>query len=175
MQSSTLIRSAIATLALAVSAFALPQSAPPADAPKTDAPKAAARVTDHWPLDICIVSGQKLDSGSVTEIYTDASDKANNGREMKFCCKDCAAKFKKDPKKFLVKANEAIIAKESASYPMTTCVVMGEKLDADAKVVVVGNRMFKICCGKCEASIIKNFDKYCSKVDEAAKVGKSAK
>ncbi len=60
-----------------------------------------------YPLDYCVVSGEKLggDMGDpVTFVYT------NNGynQEIKFCCSMCQPKFIKDPDKYLkiIKAAE---------------------------------------------------------------------
>jgi YHS domain-containing protein len=61
-----------------------------------------------YPLDYCVVSGDKLggDMGDpVTFIYT------NNGvnQEIKFCCPMCKPKFLKDPDKYMkvIRAAEA--------------------------------------------------------------------
>ena len=50
-----------------------------------------------YPSDVCIVSGNKL--GSIGTPVT----MIHNGQEVKFCCKPCVAKFKKDPEKYLKK------------------------------------------------------------------------
>jgi YHS domain-containing protein len=49
--------------------------------------------------DTCIVSGNKLGSmgDPVTMVY--------EGREVKFCCKPCVAKFNADPQKYLSSLN----------------------------------------------------------------------
>jgi hypothetical protein len=62
-----------------------------------------------YPLDYCVVSGDKLggDMGDpVTFIYT------NNGynQEIKFCCSMCEPKFMKNPDKYL----KTILAAEAA-------------------------------------------------------------
>lgn len=50
-----------------------------------------------YPLDTCIVSENKLDSmGKPVRIV-------HEGQEIKFCCKPCIKKFKKDPAKYLVR------------------------------------------------------------------------
>ena len=48
-----------------------------------------------YPLKTCIVSDNDLNSmgGPVTKIH--------KGQEVKFCCKPCVAKFKKNPGKYL--------------------------------------------------------------------------
>jgi hypothetical protein len=43
-----------------------------------------------YPLDVCAISGEKLDDmgGAVVKVY--------NGQEVKFCCGGCVKKFEKD-------------------------------------------------------------------------------
>ena len=50
-----------------------------------------------YPLDVCIVSGEGLDSmgGAITKTY--------KGQEVKFCCKGCVTDFDANPEKFLAK------------------------------------------------------------------------
>ncbi len=43
---------------------------------------------------VCPVSGQKADA-KVTTVY--------QGKEYAFCCKNCLAKFKKNPEKYIAK------------------------------------------------------------------------
>jgi YHS domain-containing protein len=75
---------------------------------KSDIP--AGPTTRPYPLDTCIVSGEKLGSmGNAVAITYE-------GREIKFCCKDCPADFKKDPARYLKKLDEAI-AKLPATKP----------------------------------------------------------
>ncbi|MCB1230027.1 MAG: YHS domain-containing protein [Verrucomicrobiae bacterium] len=62
---------------------------------------AADAKDDAYPLDVCIVSGEALDSMGepVTIDY--------EGTTVKFCCKDCIEDFKKDPDKYLPKLTQA--------------------------------------------------------------------
>lgn len=185
MNARTTLRASLAAAAASVlvaAVFAAPPATapapPPATAPKApdskapaakDDAKPATRRGEAWPLSCCALSSAKLDDKAVTSIYSDPSDPMNDGRELKFCCKNCLAKFKKDPQAGLKKANEAIIAELGKSYPLTTCVVSGEKLDDTAKTIVVGNRVFKVCCGKCATMVAKDYATYAAKVDAAAK------
>lgn len=70
---------------------------------QTNAPagKADAKAKPY-PLKTCVVSGEELgEMGKpVTLIY--------QGQEMKFCCKNCVKKFKKDPEKYLKKLAEEV-------------------------------------------------------------------
>jgi YHS domain-containing protein len=60
-----------------------------------------------YPLDKCIVSGEKLGEMGKPVVLVHA------GQEMKFCCKDCVKKFNKDPEKYIKMMNE-----EAAKKPM---------------------------------------------------------
>lgn len=55
-----------------------------------------------YPLDTCVVSGEKL-GGEMGKPYVFTYE----GREIKFCCKGCMKDFKKDPAKYLKKLDEA--------------------------------------------------------------------
>ena len=75
-------------------------AAPKADAPKTEAPAAGAdakTAAKPYPLDVCIVGGEKLGSMGAPVVYV------HEGQEVKFCCKSCLPDFKKEPAKFLAK------------------------------------------------------------------------
>lgn len=50
-----------------------------------------------YPLDVCIVSGNKLGSmgAPVTKVY--------QGQEVKFCCRPCVDDFDANPEKFMAK------------------------------------------------------------------------
>lgn len=50
-----------------------------------------------YPLDTCIVSGNKLGSMGrpVTRVY--------NGQEVKFCCQPCTEDFAANPEKYMAK------------------------------------------------------------------------
>jgi YHS domain-containing protein len=58
---------------------------------------AGAAETKPYPLSTCIVTDNKLGSMGtpVTLVY--------EGQEVKFCCKPCVKKFRKDPAKYLAK------------------------------------------------------------------------
>lgn len=71
-----------------------------ADAPKkevTKTPSDAKVASKPYPLDVCIVSGEKLGSMGAPVVYV------HEGQEIKFCCKNCLPDFKKEPAKFLEK------------------------------------------------------------------------
>lgn len=61
--------------------------------------EAAAEVAvgdaEAYPLDVCIVSGEKL--GSMGEPVVTEYE----GRTVKFCCAECQPKFEEDPDQYL--------------------------------------------------------------------------
>jgi len=70
---------------------------PMADTGKSDA-KAKA-----YPLDTCIVSGEKLDADPDMKSYSFTHE----GQEIKLCCKSCKKKFDKSPETYLKKLKDA--------------------------------------------------------------------
>jgi YHS domain-containing protein len=68
---------------------------PMADTAKSDT-KAKA-----YPLDTCIVSGEKLGEMGDPFVFT------HEGQEIKLCCKSCKKKFDKSPETYLKKLKDA--------------------------------------------------------------------
>lgn len=61
----------------------------------------AAKKAKPYPLDTCVVSGEKL--GGMGEAYSLVQD----GQEVKLCCKGCLKAFNKDTAKYMAKIKEA--------------------------------------------------------------------
>lgn len=78
-----------AILVLPLGGFGEPQSDAKADKPKP------------YPIDTCVVSGDKLGEMGKPYVFT------YEGREIKLCCKSCYKDFKKDPAKYVKKIKEA--------------------------------------------------------------------
>ena len=57
--------------------------------------------TEAYPLDVCVVSGEKLGSMGEPHVIT------HEGTEVKFCCDNCVPKFKEDPAKYIAKIEAA--------------------------------------------------------------------
>ncbi|MCX7048145.1 MAG: hypothetical protein NTX50_22005 [Candidatus Sumerlaeota bacterium] len=119
-----------------------------------------------YPLEKCVVTGEKLggDMGKPVEyVY--------KNRLVRFCCTGCVKGFEKEPAKYFPQIEKAVIEKQSAAYPLKTCVVSGKDLGAMGQPVtyVQGNRLFKLCCPACIEKIQKNPLVYTGKLDEAAK------
>jgi hypothetical protein len=87
----------VATLVLLAVTPALVHSA------DTNSPSSSTNaVVKPYPLDYCLVSGDKIggDMGKpIVMVY--------KGQEMKFCCSDCPPKFKKNPEKYMKMLDEA--------------------------------------------------------------------
>ncbi len=62
---------------------------------------AADKKEAKYPLDTCVVSGEKLGEMGKPFILK------YEGREVQLCCKNCVADFKKDPKTYLAKLDAA--------------------------------------------------------------------
>lgn len=124
-----------------------------------------AAPSEPYTLDTCPVSGEKL--GSMGEPIVLEAD----GSQVKLCCKGCVKKFEADTAKYMKVAHEAIAAQQLPYYPLDTCVVTGEPLVEDGKDiavnVVIGNRLFRVCCKSCIKGLNKEPGKYLVKLDAA--------
>ena len=54
-----------------------------------------------YPIKVCIVSGEELGSMGEPKVLV------YEGREMKFCCKDCVKEFNAEPEKYLEELSKA--------------------------------------------------------------------
>ena len=121
---------------------------------------------DDYPLDTCPVTGAKLGAMGKPVIYN------YKGREIRFCCNGCPKKFEKDAATYLKKMDEAIIKKEKASYPLTTCVVTGDKLGGSMGEpidYVYNNHLVRFCCKGCIKPFTKDPAPYLKKIADARK------
>ncbi|HEY3296786.1 MAG TPA: hypothetical protein VGL38_15245 [bacterium] len=131
----------------------------------------ASTATVPYVLDKCIVSGEKLGGmgDPVVKVY--------DGREVKFCCNGCVSKFEKDKAAYFEKIDNGIADAQRASYPLTTCVVSGEKLDGgQMKAVdyVYNNQLVRLCCNGCIGQFNKDPEKFLSKLHPAKEAEKTA-
>jgi len=109
-----------------------------------------------YPLDTCPISCEKLGK--------DAVDNVKDGHLVRTCCSKCSAKVDAAAIK---KVDDAVIAAQLKSYPMTVCPVSGEKLDDKAVNTVVGTRLVRTCCSKCVAAMTKDSKAAMAKLDAA--------
>jgi YHS domain-containing protein len=94
-------------LALAfASLFAFSSALVQADDGHKHEKKETAKADKTYPLDTCVVSGDKLDHEGKPYLFK------HEGQEVKLCCKDCLADFKKDPAKYTKKIEDARKSKQ---------------------------------------------------------------
>ena len=132
----------------------------------SDAPSKANDVPSHvpgaYPLKTCVVSGAKLGTMGKPVTLT------HQGREVRLCCPACEPKFKADPDAFMKKIDDAVVAEQLPSYPMTTCVISGDELGDKPINYVYENRLVRFCCAMCIDTFLKDPDAALSKLDAAA-------
>jgi len=132
---------------------------------KLDAKIIEAQLPDY-PLTTCLLNP----SADLTADDAEPVDIVYNNRLVRFCCKRCEGKFKKDPGPQLEKLDEAVIKAQLDSYPLDTCVVAGGKLGAmgEPANIVVNNRLVRLCCIGCEPAVRADSMKYLARIDQAA-------
>lgn len=98
-----------------------------------------------YPLETCPVSGEKL--GGMGSLV----DMVYRNRLVRFCCNNCVGDFRKNPGPILKKLDLAVIEKQTAGYPLTSCVVSKEPLGGMGGPIdmVIGNRLVRLCCDGC--------------------------
>lgn len=89
----------------------------------------------YYPLDTCVVSGEKLGANSKDIIV--------GNRLVRLSSESCQSAFDAEPSKYLAKLGEAVIAKQSANYPFTKCVISDKELGDKSIDFIVGNRLLK--------------------------------
>lgn len=124
-----------------------------------------AAPNEPYTLATCPVSGEEL--GSMGEPIVLETD----GSEVKLCCKGCLKKFEADNAKYMEVVSDGIAAQQLSYYPLKTCVVSGEPLSEDGKDiavdVVVGNRLFRVCCKSCVKTVREDAGKYLATLNAA--------
>lgn len=128
-----------------------------------DVEKASEAPQAEYPVDFCVVSGEKLGSMGDPVKYD------HDGREVQFCCKMCIKKFESDSDTYIEKLDAAIIEAQKENYPLETCVVSDEKLGSmgDPVNLVYDNQLVQLCCKMCKKDFEKDPAKYMSMVAEA--------
>ena len=117
-----------------------------------------------YPLDHCLVSGEKF-GGEMGEPVSIVHE----GQEFKFCCKSCIARFNKEPRKYHDMLSQEVIKAQKGAYPLSTCVVSGEPLGADAIDYVYEGKLVRFCCKKCVKEFQASPEKYLVKLQAAGK------
>lgn len=113
----------------------------------------------RYPLDTSVVSGKKLDK---------PVDYVWNNRLVRLAGEDEKAEFLKDTKKYIAALDKAVVEKQSKTYALKTCPMMGDPIDpSDFKTVVVANRLIEVCCGKCQGKVKRDPTKALAALDAA--------
>ncbi len=99
---------------------------------------------------VCPVSGEPVDSKVSIEYQ---------GNKVFFCCKDCPAKFQKEPAKY-----QAALA-NSYTY-QTKCPVSGKPIDPKAFTMMKGGYKVYFCCPNCPEKFTKDPAQYSPKLKE---------
>jgi hypothetical protein len=122
--------------------------------------------TKPYPMETCVISGEKLGSMGDPVVFTEGD------QEVQICCKSCQKDFNKDKKASLKKISDAW--KNVKAYPLSACIVSDEALAADEAVGMVHEgREFVFCCKSCVKDFKKESAKFVKKFDEAAAKKKS--
>jgi len=114
----------------------------------------------HYPINTCIVTGERLDDDAVNDVH--------NNRLVRLANADAVAAFKADPAKHLEALDKTIVELQRPGYPMDNCPVggplgsMGEPVN-----FIYMNRLVRFCCGGCEKSLVSDPAQYMAKLDKA--------
>ncbi len=125
-----------------------------------------------YPLDHCIVD-------TTSKLSDD--DAANHlavigNRLFVLCCPPCEEAVRAEPAKYFAILDKAVIEKQKANYPLSTCAVSGEPLDAMGGPiqVVVANQLVQLCCKGCESAVDQDPAGILDKLAEARKSSRAA-
>lgn len=119
--------------------------------------------SDPYPLATCPVSGQKLGSKGEPVVKT------IEGREVRFCCGGCIARFEANSAAYWQKIDKEIVKEQMPFYPLMACPISGETLGGMGEPVdyVYNNRLVRFCCKGCLPKFLENPAPTLKKLDEA--------
>ncbi len=133
---------------------------------KVDAAVIAAQKASY-PLQVCPVSGEKLGGMGEPVEYVAGT------RLVRFCCKSCIKEFEKDSTATMATIDAALIEQQKKTYPLTTCVISGQKIEEGKGVdQLYGVRLVRFCCKDCPKEFAKDPGAAIAKIDAAAKAPK---
>ena len=157
------MKSILLSLSLLAAVLSFAEEPPTAASEAITTEIAAPATLSGYPIDYCLISGEKLGTMGDPVVYN------HKGREIQFCCPACIKTFKKDPAPFLAQLDQAIVESQQKNYPLTTCVVSGEKLGEMGKPYnyIYKNRLVEFCCGNCVETFDKDPEKYLKMIDDA--------
>lgn len=114
-----------------------------------------------YPMDVCPVSGEKLDDKAVNAVV--------GTRLVRTCCNKCVAAIQKDGKAAMAKLDKAYIDAQLKTYKLKTCPVSGEELGKMGEPVnhLYGNTLIRFCCDDCVKELAKDPEAILKKVAAA--------
>jgi YHS domain-containing protein len=118
-----------------------------------------AREKPAYPLETCVVTGQRLGS------MGDPVDYIYENHLVRFCCAGCVKAFEKEPAKYMAMLDEARVT----PYPLDTCIVSDAKLGSMGEPValVYEGQEVKFCCAGCIGAFKNDPDTYMKKLNPA--------
>lgn len=124
---------------------------------------AESATTTPYLLSTCPVSGSDLGS------MGDPISKVYDGKEVKFCCGGCPAKYEADRAKYDAEIDAKLVEAQTPYYPLDTCVVSGEKLGEMGKPVDIidGNTLVRLCCKGCVPKFDEKAEQYRETLNQA--------
>ncbi len=116
-----------------------------------------------YPTETSIVTGKKLPAKPIEWVF--------NNRLVRLGDEAEKADFKKDTAKYLATLDKAATEKQGKDYPLKTCAVSGEDFGSmgEAKDVIVGGRLVRLCCNSCKKEVRKDPAKFIAMIDDARK------
>jgi YHS domain-containing protein len=164
MKTHITLASLVAALCLSFWASAQEPAVQEASAPTAEEIQASIDTQlPSYPGMACPISGEPL-GGEMGEPINHVVE----GRLVRLCCKGCVKGVAKDPAAAFAKIDAAVIAEQSAGYPLDKCLISDEPFaTAGMHQFVFGTRLVRTCCKDCEASFRKNPAGYMQQLDNA--------
>ena len=123
--------------------------------------KKADHKGDPYYLPNCPITGEKL--GGMGEPFI----KVYDGREVRFCCPKCPAKFEKDLAGNFAKIDDQMIKDQLPLYPLKTSVVSGKNLSEKPLDFIWANRLIRVLDNSEKDRFLKDPDRYTKDLDKA--------
>lgn len=120
---------------------------------------AAAAQKAHYPLETCVVSGDKLDDKRVMTVVA--------SKLFELCCDGCKKDLAADTARYAAKLDQAYIDQQSKGYPLTTCAVSNEPLGDSPVKRLHGTTLVQFCCKDCAMDFEANPKPTLAKLNEA--------
>lgn len=121
---------------------------------------AAARVGDAYTLGTCPISGEKIGAMGDAVVFI------QDGKEIRLCCEGCKKKYDAKVEETNKEIDAKLIADQESHYPSKTCINSDAELKDSGVSFIVGNRLVKTCCAKCEAKVKADPAAFLAKLDQ---------